>query len=120
MSFQESPKIVGYIKEIKETEVFESGFKKRVLVVETDEQYKQVLPLEFTKDKTQLLDAFNIGDKVSVKININGREWTSPKTNEVMIFITLRAWSIDLLETAERLNAANNPPEDEPGEDLPF
>lgn len=58
-----------------ETEsVGQNGFTKRLLVVETNEQYPQKLPIDFVKDKTSLLDNIQIGQEVKVHINLRGSE----------------------------------------------
>ena len=46
--------VIGKIKLIGETQTFGSnGFRKRELVVTTDEQYPQMLMIEFIQDKTE-------------------------------------------------------------------
>ena len=47
-------------------ETFASGFQKRSIVVRTEESYPQEILVEFTKDRIDLLDAHNVGDKVTV------------------------------------------------------
>jgi len=51
-----------------------NGFTKRLLVVETSEQYPQKVPVNFVKDKTALLDRIQQGQPVTVSINIRGNE----------------------------------------------
>lgn len=68
--------IQGEIIKIGETETFgEKGFKKRQLVVKTNTQYPQTIPVDFTQDKCILLDMYSIGDFVVVSINVQGSEW---------------------------------------------
>lgn len=52
-----------------------AGFRKRLLVVETEEQYKQKLPIEFVQDKVSLLDNISEGQDVDVSINLRGSEY---------------------------------------------
>lgn len=67
--------ITGKVAFIGQTEsVGQNGFTKRLLVVETAEQYPQKLPIDFVKDKTSLLDNFNVGQNVKVQINLRGSE----------------------------------------------
>lgn len=67
--------ITGKVIVIGQTEsVGQNGFTKRLLVVETMEQYPQKLPIDFVKDKTSLLDNLFIGQEVKVQINLRGSE----------------------------------------------
>lgn len=93
-------KVEGVIKIIKEVQVFDSGFMKQEIVVETEDKYPQLIPIEFIKDKTNLLQDVTEGTKVSVSINIRGREWTSPK-GDVKHFLSLEGWRIDAEHQAE-------------------
>lgn len=54
--------------------VGQNGFTKRLLVVETQEQYSQKIPIDFVKEKTALLDNIAIGQEVTVNINLRGSE----------------------------------------------
>ena len=80
MEVQGSIKVIGEVQEISAT------FKKRELVVSTDEQYPQTLSIEFIQDKTDLLNKFEFGQNVKVGINLRGREWENPQTKEIKYF----------------------------------
>jgi hypothetical protein len=84
----------GTIKLIEDTQQITSGFRKRGVVVTTEEQYPQHIMVEFVQDKTDLLDSFKVGDKVNIGINLRGREWTSPQ-GEVKYFNTIQGWRIE-------------------------
>ncbi|MCT4623050.1 MAG: DUF3127 domain-containing protein [Schleiferiaceae bacterium] len=117
--------ISGRIKKIFETKEISASFRKRELVITTEEQYPQHIIMEFTQDKVSELDKFKEGDKVQVNINIRGREWTSPQ-GEVKYFNSIQGWRISSLD-AQPANA-DMPPMDEPAaggdlggdDDLPF
>ncbi len=69
--------ITGTIKAIGKTQEVSPSFRKRELVVtEPSGQRPQHIPVEFTQDRTSLLDAYKPGDEVSVTCYVNGREWT--------------------------------------------
>ena len=88
----------GTIKQIDQTKTVGSGgFRKRELVVTTDEQYPQHLLVEFVQEKTELLDKFKVGQPVKVSINLRGREWTSPQ-GEVKYFNSIQGWRIETLQ----------------------
>ena len=83
------------IKSIGEIKTFgDAGFKVVKFVVETADQYPQVLELQCTQDKADNLIKFNkVGDNVDCSINLRGREWTNPQ-GEVKVFNTIEAWKI--------------------------
>ncbi len=90
--------IQGTIKLIDQTKTVGSGgFRKRELVVTTDEQYPQHILIEFVQEKTDLLDKFKVGQPVRVSINLRGREWTSPQ-GEVKYFNSIQGWRIEPLQ----------------------
>ena len=94
MEVQGSIKVIGEVQEIS------AKFKKRELVVSTDEQYPQTLSIEFIQDKTDLLNKFEVGQNVKVGINLRGREWENPQTKEIKYFNSIQGWRIELLENS--------------------
>jgi hypothetical protein len=113
--------VQGKIKLIGETQTFGSGFTKRQLVVETtEEQYPQVISIDFVKDKCDILDKYQIGQSVDVSVNLGGREWINPQ-GEAKYFNSLTGWRIEKLESS---GAIPEPPAAQPIQeqqnDLPF
>lgn len=115
---------------IDETKTFgSSGFRKRELVITTEEQYPQHLLIEFVQDKTNLLDNFKEGQAVKVSINLRGREWTNPQ-GETRYFNSIQGWRIETLQPAAPGEIPPVPPIDafesvdelneEDHDDLPF
>ena len=113
--------VQGTIKKIDETKTFGSnGFRKRELVLTTEDQYPQHLLIEFVQDKTDLLDAYKEGQQIKVSINLRGREWTSPQ-GEVKYFNSIQGWRIEALQDAQSEGGIPPvPPMDafEPADDL--
>ena len=123
MEVQGSIKVIGEVQEISAT------FKKRELVVSTDEQYPQTLSIEFIQDKTDLLNKFEIGQNVKVGINLRGREWENPQTKEIKYFNSIQAWRIEKLSddtigeissTLDNNFEKNDDSDNEVEDDLPF
>lgn len=86
--------VTGRVKVIEQTkEVGSSGFRKRDIVVTTDEQYPQFISVQFVQDKCDLLDAYKVGDNVKIDINLRGREWTNPQ-GETVFFNSIVGWRI--------------------------
>ena len=112
--------IQGTIKLIDETKTYgNNGFRKRELVLTTEEQYPQHLMIEFVQDKTDLLNNFNPGQKVKISINLRGREWTNPQ-GETKYFNSIQGWRIETLEQEEASGMPPTPPMEafEPADDL--
>lgn len=113
--------VTGIIKLINETQTFGSnGFRKRELVVTTDEQYQQTILIEFVQDKCDILNNYQIGQKVKVNVNLRGREWVNPQ-GEAKYFNTIQGWRIENLNSSEpQQNSEPVNIEPEKGDDLPF
>jgi hypothetical protein len=122
--------VTGKIKAVQnEIAVGASGFRKRSLIVTTEEQYPQDLNLEFVQDKCDLLDAYQPGQLVKVHINLRGREWINPQ-GEAVYFNTIQGWKIELADnggpspqqpksgTVAPATSQTQPPAEE--DDLPF
>ncbi len=100
--------VQGKIKLIGETKEYgNNGFRKREVVITTEEQYPQFLLIEFIQDKTDVLDQYSVGQKVKIGINLRGREGVSPQ-GETKYFNSIQGWKIDSLEGAQQGN--NMPP----------
>ncbi len=90
--------IQGKIKMIDETKTFgNNGFRKREVVITTEEQYPQHILVEFVQDKCDLLNKHNVGETVKISINLRGREWTNPQ-GEVKYFNSVQGWRIETLQ----------------------
>ncbi len=101
--------IQGKVKLIGETQTFGSnGFRKREIVITTEEQYPQHIMVEFVQDKTDLLNNYQVGQSVKININLRGREWTNPQ-GEVKYFNSIQGWRIENLQAAEQ-GAGQIPP----------
>ena len=88
----------GKVKLIGETQTFGSnGFRKREVVVTTEEQYPQHIMVEFVQDKTDLLNNFQVGQQVKISINLRGREWVNPQ-GETKYFNSIQGWRIEALQ----------------------
>ena len=67
--------VKGTVHLIEQTkEVGNNGFKKRLIVVKTDEEYPQFIPVDFVKDKCTILDNYAVGQVVEISVNIRGNE----------------------------------------------
>ena len=123
--------VQGKIKKIDETKEYGSnGFRKREVVITTEEQYPQHLAIEFVQDKTDLLNNYKVGQDVKISINLRGREWTNPQ-GEVKYFNSIQGWRIENVQADQGADGAPPVPpaeafapadniNDEEHDDLPF
>jgi len=123
--------VQGRIKVVGETQTFGSnGFRKREIVVTTEEQYPQHIMVEFVQDKTDLLNSYQVGQQVKININLRGREWVNPQ-GETKYFNSIQGWRIEALQA--EASGAGMPPvppadafepagdlKEEDHDDLPF
>jgi hypothetical protein len=82
-------KIEGIVETVLPLETFDSGFTKRVLVINTGGDYPQTVPVEFVKDKTEVLTGLTKGQAVTAHINIRGNEYNGK------YYCNLGGWKLD-------------------------
>jgi uncharacterized protein Veg len=122
--------VQGKIKMIGDTATFgNNGFRKREVVVTTEEQYPQHIMVEFVQDKTDLLNSYQVGQNVKISINLRGREWVNPQ-GETKYFNSIQGWRIENVDQSVSNDMPPMPPADtfEPAtnlneddhDDLPF
>jgi hypothetical protein len=110
----------GKIKLINETQTFGAkGFRKREVVITTEEQYPQHIIIEFVQDKTDLLNNYKVGQSVKISINVRGREWVNPQ-GETKYFNSIQGWRIEAMDQAASNDMPPIPPADafEPASDF--
>jgi len=115
-------------------EIGTNGFKKRDIVVTTEEQYPQHISIQFVQEKVNLLDNIKTGDEVRISVNLRGREWVNPQ-GETVYFNTIQGWKIEKLvaenpamhnvassnmDPEQAFEPATNTDEQSPEDDLPF
>jgi hypothetical protein len=123
--------ITGTVKVVGKTQQVSDKFSKRELVItEPSGQRPQHIPVEFTQDRTNLLDGFNPGDEVTVTCYVNGREWTG-RDGVTKYFLSLSGNRIERAgaaappvgggyQAAPPPTAADMPPIGGDDDDLPF
>ena len=119
----------GKIKWIDETKTYGSnGFRKREVVITTEEQYPQHILIEFIQDKCDVLNTYQVGQDVKIGINLRGREWVNPE-GQTKYFNSIQGWRIEKIEIPdienkpESFTTNTEPPSQDVNEeedDLPF
>ncbi len=92
--------VTGKIKVINAEQQVSASFRKRELVVATEEQYPQFISINFVQDKCDLLNNYQVGEAVKVSINLRGREWVNPQ-GETKYFNDIQGWRIEKLQAEE-------------------
>lgn len=119
-------KLKGKITAIFDKQQITDTFSKREFVIETDEQYPQMVKFELTQAKCDDIDSYKVGEEAIVHFNVRGRKWTN-KQNEDVYFVSLNAWRLER-ESAAAPTAVDapfpaadtEPPADSFADDLPF
>ncbi len=104
--------LTGKVIRVGETVNVSDKFKKRELVIETDEKYPQSVPLEFVQDKIELLEGINEGDTVTVSYNLRGREWNGK------YYVNVQGWRLEKTGSAPAPVVENDPVQAD--DNLPF
>lgn len=86
--------VTGKVHLVGQSITVSPTYEKRELVVKTDEQYPQLISIEFGQGKcNDKLDGLMVGEDVTVGINLRGREWINPQ-GEAKYFNSISGWSI--------------------------
>jgi hypothetical protein len=112
--------VEGQIIDIGEVQSFDSGFTKLQFVVKTDGDYPQEIALNLVKDRTNLIDRHELGDRVRAHFNLRGNPYKG------RWFVDLNCWRIESPDGGAATDAPPDmTPEDvgggtETADDLPF
>ncbi|MBK9061057.1 MAG: DUF3127 domain-containing protein [Flavobacteriales bacterium] len=102
--------INGTVKVVGKTQQISEKFSKRELVItEQSGNYPEHIPVEFTQDKTGMLDPYAPGDQVTVTAFISGREWTG-KDGVTKHFLSLKGDRIEKVVRPHRRAPVELPP----------
>jgi len=93
--------LTGKIKILNETQnIGSKGFKKREVVITTEDQYPQHILIEFIQDKCDLLNSYKVGQEVKINLNLRGREWINPE-GVAKYFNAIQGWRIESLNSQQ-------------------
>jgi len=117
-------KLTGKVIAIMKKQQVTDTFAKREFVIETDEQYPQMVKFELMQDKCDLIDKHRVGEEITVHFNVAGRKW-SDKQGKDVYFVSVKAWRIEAEKGATGGGDAMptsdaEPPADTFADDLPF
>ena len=116
----------GTLKVINDTQQFSETFRKREFVIEVEDgNYTQPIKFQAVQDKADMLDAFSVGDAVTVNFNLRGREFTRKNDGSTDYFVNLDVWRMEKVGGGAP-SQGEEPPLAEPGpgdfddDDVPF
>jgi hypothetical protein len=112
-------KIKGEIKVIGDAVQVTEKFKKRAFVlIDDSSQYPKFINFQLAQDKCELIEGFQVGQRIEVNFNLRGKEWTD-KNGDVKYFNTLDVWRIVSEDSGLETPSIPDLP-DEEGDGLPF
>ena len=85
----ENTQVTGTVEKLLPLEEFASGFKKQVLVVNTGGKYPQMIPVEFAKEKIDMLNGLVENQEVTVSINLRGNEYNGK------YYASIQGWKLE-------------------------
>lgn len=71
-------------------------FSKRECVLRENSGKHEEILIEFHQDDCSMLDAYKVGDEVSININLRGRSWNAPG-GETKWYNSIQGWQISYL-----------------------
>ena len=84
--------IKGELIAILDEQVVSDKFKKREFVIQTADQYPQVIKFQLTQDRCGMIESYRKGETITVNFDVKGKEYV--KGTETMYFNSLEAWKI--------------------------
>lgn len=113
-----SYKFEGEVKQIMDLQTFDSGFKKREIIVTSDDQYPQDIKFEFLKDDVDMLKSIKPNQRVLITFTLRGNEYNGKFYNNLIaISITKKRVSKSATPEPEMPDVTEFP---ESEDDLPF
>lgn len=117
-----SYELKGKLHKVFPTESKTDTFQAREFVVETQENYPQLIKFQLTQDKCSLIDSYSEGEEINVHFDLRGREWNEK------YFTNLQAWKLDKVSADDSEAAAASSSDmpvdgfsiEEDDNDLPF
>lgn len=90
-------KVTGKIHNVGALRLINEKFKSKDVVIVTEDKFPQYITVQFTQDKTSLVNQEDVGEQVEISINLRGRKWESPQ-GEIKYFNTIEGWQISAVK----------------------
>ena len=106
-------KQTGRIYKIGDFRKVSDSFSVQDFRIETDGQYPQKISFQLTQDRVTLIDAYRIGDLVTVYFDLRGKDYTAAN-GEVRNATNLNAWKIERVGGEQPTPQAQSAPQAAP------
>ena len=92
-------KVRGIVHFIDQTKTYgQNGFRKRLVVLEQDKQkFTNYVPVEFTHENCDAVDALKVGDDVEIDYRLSGRKWQKDAKSEVKYFLNAEGMAFQVM-----------------------
>lgn len=120
----------GKVYAFGELKEFESGYKKRDLLVEVsreynDKVYTDIIRVVTDRNRVDSLSVLSVGDQVQVGFSLSGRMWKKDEASEERNFTDLKAIWVQKIGGSPQVDPTVSAPQnvsdlEEDVDDLPF
>ena len=105
--------VSGKVHKVGEVQQITEKFSKRQLVLDTGDKYSPFLPIDFAGKNLNAPSALQVGQEVTIHINLGGRE-----AKDGRFWPDISGWKVDA-ENINELNEDSLPPAED-DDSIPF
>lgn len=102
--------VKGVVKNVTPVNQVSENFRKCEVWVETPGEYSQTIPVQFSQDKADAVQSVQVGQEITIEIDLRGRIWTGADGVE-KCFGSNEGW---------KYSAESTPVQEEAEKGLPF
>ena len=96
----------GTLRAILDTDQVSDSFRKREFALEIEDgKFPQTVKFQAVQDRTEMLDAFSVGQQVRVHFDLRGREYTRKRDGVTDWWVNLDCWRMEPLEEGAAASA---------------
>ena len=89
----------GTLRALLDTDQVSDSFRKREFALEIEDgKFPQTGKFQAVQDRTEMLDAFSVGQQVRVHFDLRGREYTRKRDGVTDWWVNLDCWRMEPLE----------------------
>ena len=89
----------GKLRAVLTTDQVSDSFRKREFALEIDDgKYPQTVKFQVVQDKCEMLDDYEVGQKVRVHFDLRGREYTRKRDGVTDWWVNLDCWRLERLD----------------------
>lgn len=89
----------GKLRAVLATDQVSDSFRKREFALEIEDgKYPQTVKFQVVQDKCEMLDDYEVGQKVRVHFDLRGREYTRKRDGVTDWWVNLDCWRLERLD----------------------